>query len=341
MGKSLITALFFGAVLLPSLSAQATQPDYAAIRTAIYNNQIEPGYAHFAERAHVLEYETTVHCKNIHEAPDMLAIRTAFHDAMDAWQAVQHFRHGAVAMDDRHARLQFWPDKRGVTERHLRKLLAEPASPGLAQGIAGASVALQGFPALERLLFDDAPLSQHLVGGEKAVRCRVAEAITHNIAGIAAVLKAESGGTDGDAKIDIANTVNDLVTALEFIQSVKLKQPAGTKRPRPLQLENWLSGRSLKNVEVNIRALRELYKLLYADAPDDDPQHKLILDQFDEAEDAIRAMGENGKVLLSEELGPVRFRALAGTLASLRELIAESLPETLQVNLGFNNLDGD
>jgi predicted lipoprotein len=52
-------------------------------------------------------------------------------------------------------------------------------------------------------------------------------------------------------------------------------------------------------------------------------------------------MGENGAVLLTEELGPVRFRALAGTMETLRDLIADTMPGALQVNLGFNSLDGD
>jgi len=268
-------------------------------------------------------------------------VRTAFHDAMDAWQMAQHIRHGAVALDDRHARLQFWPDKRGITERHMRKLLADPVPADFMDDLPRASVAIQGFPALERLLFGDAPLSQHIQPGEKAVRCTVAVAIAHNIAEIAAALKLESATLPADAKNDIRDTVNDLVTGLEFVQSLKLKLPAGKERPRPRLLENWRSVRSLKNVEINIRALRNLYEVLAVTIPDEDRQHSLIRNQFDAAEDAVRAMGENGKELLDVELGPVRFRALAGTLETIRDLVAEMLPGRLGVDLGFNSLDGD
>lgn len=329
------------AIVLAAQPAVAAAPDYAALRTVIHENQIEPGYARFAEKAHALEYETRGHCKYTGEDPDMVSVRTAFHDAMDAWQAVQHIRHGAIAGNDRHARVQFWPDKRGITERHMRKLLAEPESASLPDEIAGTSVALQGFPALERLMFGDTILSQHVAPGEKANRCRLAEAISLNIAAIAAEVKAETKTPDGDPKAKIANTLNDLVTGLEFVQSLKLKLPAGTAKPRPTLLENWRSGRSLRNVEINIRALRELYKALAAGISEDNPEHKLILDQFDAAEDSVRGMGENGAVLLTEELGPVRFRALAGTMETLRDLIADTMPGALQVNLGFNSLDGD
>lgn len=341
MRHPLVLAFATAACIQLSLAAAADPPDYKALQSAIYDHQIGPGYALFADKAHILDYETIRHCKNTGDAPDMLAVRSKFHEALDAWQAIQHIRHGAVAENDRHARLQFWPDKRGITERHMRKILAEPASDTLKDDIAASSVATQGFPALERLLFSDIALSRRTAPGEKAVRCRIAEAITHNIAAIAHELKASGQPANADPKAGVADILSDLVTGLEFIQSLKLKLPADKEHPRAHLFENWRSGRSLRNVEINIRALRELYKRLAIDAGDDDPRHQLILDQFQQAEDNVRAMGENGKILLSEDKGPVRIRALAGTLESLRDQIAGTMPDRLKVNFGFNSLDGD
>ncbi len=341
MRHPLVLAIAAAACIHLPLAAAADAPDYKALQSVIYDDQISPGYALFADKAHILDYETIRHCKNTGDAPDMLAVRTKFHDALDAWQAVQHIRHGAVGENDRHARLQFWPDKRGITERHMRKILAEPESETLKDHIAASSVATQGFPALERLLFGDIALSQHMAPGEKAVRCRIAEAITHNIAAIAYELKASGQPENVDPKAEVAAILGDLVTGLEFIQSLKLKLPADKEHPRAHLFENWRSGRSLRNVEINIRALRELYKHLAVDAGDDDPRHRLILDQFQQAEASVRAMGESGKVLLSKDKGPVRIRALAGTLESLRDMIAQTMPDRLKVNLGFNSLDGD
>lgn len=338
MRKRFLTAVVLA---LSAATPAAAAPDYASLQKTLYDEYIQPDYNNLAQKTHALEYKTVGHCKYVGESPDMLAVRTAFHDAMDAWQMAQHIRHGAVATDDRHARLQFWPDKRGITERHMRKLLAEPVAADFKDDLSRASVAIQGFPALERLMFGDVTLSQHVQPGEQAVRCTVAVAIAHNIAAIAATLKSENATPPADAKADIRDTVNDLVTGLEFVQSLKLKLPAGKERARPHLLENWRSLRSLKNVEINIRALRGLYEVLAAGLADDNPQHRLIRDQFDAAEDAIRAMGENGKELLGEELGPVRFRALSGTLETIRDLIAETLPGHLGVDLGFNSLDGD
>lgn len=338
MDKRLLIAITVSVLAILALPALAA-PDYAQLRESVENDHIRPGYAHFAEKAKGLDYAIRGHCKNTGENPDRLAVQTAFHDALDAWQAVQHIRHGAVAEEDRHARLQFWPDRRGIAERHMRKLLAEPLSDTLMDDIATTSVALQGFPALERLLFGSRPLSQHAIEPEKAARCPVALAIAHNIAEIASALAAETRSADGKAYV--TDAVNDLVVGIEFIQALKLKLPAGARKPRPFLLENWRSARSLRNVEINIRALREFYKSLAAGLPGSDERTSIILDAFEAAEDAIRAMGGNGKVLLSEDGGPGRFRTLAAILEQLRNTIGKSIPEQLGITLGFNSLDGD
>ncbi|MBO6949899.1 MAG: imelysin family protein [Rhodospirillales bacterium] len=340
MDKRILTTLAVSALIALPLPAYAQAPDYAALRDAALSDHIKPGYAHFDEKAKGLDYKIKGHCKNVGEAPDKLAAQDAFHGALDAWQAVQHIRHGAVAENDRHSRLQFWPDQRGITERHMRKILAEPVDATITDNFADASVALQGFPALERLLFDDAPLSQHLIDGEKTSRCVLAQAIAHNIASIAAELK-NAGPRPGDAKTFVTDTVNDLVVGIEFIQSLKLKLPAGARKPRPFLLENWRAKRSLRNIEINIRALRELYKLLAADLVDSDEKIAQILDAFEKVEDDVRALGENAKIVLEEEDGPKRLRALSARIEQLRDGIVATLPKSLGVRLGFNSLDGD
>lgn len=338
MDKRLLIAITVSVLAILALPALAA-PDYAGIRESIEADHIRPGYTHFAEKAKVLDYEIKRHCRNTGEDPTRLAAQAAFHGALDAWQAVQHIRSGPIAEKDRHARLQFWPDQRGIAERHMRKLLAEPLSETLMDDIATTSVALQGFPALEHLLFGSQPLSQHVIAPEKAARCPVAVAISHNIAGIADTLAAATRQVDG--KTYVSDAVNDLVVGLDFIQALKLKLPAGARKPRPFLLENWRSQRSLGNIEINIRALRELYKLLAKGLSGDDENAAAILDGFEKAEEEIRAMGRNGKVLLSEDGGPEKMRALASTLEALRRAIGTSMPAGLGITLGFNSLDGD
>lgn len=338
MDKRLLIALAASILAILALPALAA-PDYAGIRNSIETGHVQPGYTHFAEKAVGLDRAVRGHCKNTGEAPDRLAAQTAFHDALDAWQAVQHIRSGAIAEQDRHARLQFWPDQRGIAERHMRKLLAEPLSETLMDDIATTSVALQGFPALERLLFGSQPLSQQVIAPEKAARCPVAVAISHNIAEIAGALAAATRPVDD--KTYVTDAVNDLVVGIEFIQALKLKLPAGARKPRPFLLENWRSQRSLRNVEINLRALRELYKLMAENLPGGGARVDEILTGFEDIRREISALGENGKAALNEDGSPKQFKTLAASLENLRSAIGKSMPDVLGITLGFNSLDGD
>ena len=83
-------------------------------------------------------------------------------------------------------RLYFWPDPRNATARQLGELLAgrDPAAL-TAEGFVRASAAVQGLPAVERLLFDEGAAAAFRRGGDVGRRrCEVLEAITRNVAGI-------------------------------------------------------------------------------------------------------------------------------------------------------------
>src|SRR3546814_21005019 len=101
---------------------------------------------------------------------------------MDAWTAVQHLRFGPSLLFLRYDRIEFWPDKRGVVRRHLSQLLSEQDAEALqTRTFANGSVAVPGFPALERLLFardDDTwamPLGCDVVRAIGSEQARVGE----------------------------------------------------------------------------------------------------------------------------------------------------------------------
>lgn len=335
----LFTALLLVAVLLPAPPAWAA-PRHVAIAEAARTAHIKPGYEKLAMAADTLFTSIAANCGKADVAP----MQQAFHAAMDAWQGVQHIRHGLVAMENRHDRLQFWPDKRGIAGRHLRTLLIDGMPESLTpQEFATLSIGVQGFPALERLLFESPPMSSALSQGESLLRCDVAAAIALNIKSIATELDAAENVpiAKAVAEAEVRALFTDLVTGLEVVQGLKLRLPAGEKSARPHLAENWRSARSLRNVDINLHALRALYQILYADGDPDDDVHKLILFQFDDAFRNVKQMGESADVVLGTDRGPVQFRALAGTIQGIREMMIEELTVSLKVSLGFNSLDGD
>src|SRR3546814_15047315 len=91
-------------------------------------------------------------------------------------------RFGPSLLFLRYDRIEFWPDKRGVVRRHLSQLLSGQDAEALQpRTFANGSVAVQGFPALERLLFDSDDDTWAMPFG-----CDVVRAIGTNLKSIAA-----------------------------------------------------------------------------------------------------------------------------------------------------------
>src|SRR3546814_4200550 len=71
----------------------------------------------------------------------------------------EFLRFGPLVAANRYERIYFWPDPRGITLRQVQGLLgqADGSMPDAA-GLATQSVALQGLPALEYVLYGKAGL---------------------------------------------------------------------------------------------------------------------------------------------------------------------------------------
>ena len=127
---------------------------YRRLNESFVQRHVLPRYARLAETTAALEAAAQRFC----EAPGPVpgeALRGAYHAAADAWQGVQHVQAGPISARLRADRIAFWPDPRNATGRQLADLLAGPDPATLtAEGFVRASAAVQGFPAVEHLLFD-------------------------------------------------------------------------------------------------------------------------------------------------------------------------------------------
>lgn len=336
--NKLAAALLIALPFLPTTVAADT--DYAAAVTRIVETHAKPAYQRLAASAAKLADILAGSCG---EPNGDAAGRTAFHEAVDAWQAIQHIRGGPAADADRHSRIMFWPDERAVGSRQLNRFLASADS--TLKDISGGSVALQGFPALERLIYGKTPLGNEPLKGETLGRCAVATAIGRNIAAVAKELEDAINTPQPfgvDPKTAVKTLFSDLVTSLQVVYQLKLRAPAGEEgKTKPRLAENWRSSRALRNVQLNLVAMKEFYAGLYGPGGGDDPQHRLILDQFDVALNTAQGLGKSVGTVLKQENGRLQIRALASTVDDIRGLIAVKLTERLDVNLGFNALDGD
>ena len=115
---------------------------------------------------------------------------------MQAWSLVEPIRFGPVAEQHRYERIFYWPDPKGLGARQVREALGkEDATVTEAASLSAKSVALQGLPALEYLLYGDDAGTLAKGGGEATFRCRFAETIAGNVAGMAKDIAA--GWQDG------------------------------------------------------------------------------------------------------------------------------------------------
>jgi uncharacterized protein len=284
----------------------------------------------------------------------------AFRNAMDGWMLVQHLRIGPSQLDAREFRIEYWPDKRNRVDRQLAEAL-EQERPELLEpeGIAGTSVAIQGFPALERLLFVDpvtpgtygAALAASIGANLAAIAEELATAWKPGSAFLDDLLKPGSSETAyADASQVAGHFLTALATQLEFVAQRKLMGPLGesAETARPRLAESWRSRRSLRNAWINALALNDVF------GAGSQTRFAAALQEAG-AETAAQEIGGRiiaaGEVLsgmpddLYDHVGEPEFREKVGDAAAwlddARRLLVRDGAPALGLNLGFNSLDGD
>ena len=343
---AVLTALLLTGILAATARAAADTIDYGAINTAIVKDHLLPRYHAFTEKTAALVDATGKLCP-APEPSALAAARDAFHGALDAWQEVEHLRQGPAAADT-HIRVKFWPDRKSLVDKHLARLMANKNGDILKpDSFAHVSIAVQGFPALERPLFaKDAPASLK-TGDGPVTPCGVVRAIAVNLHAIAADLEArwtKDPAAGRPAKRVTTDLFNDLATGLGAVAELKLGAPLGSVgKTRPHRAENWMSGRALRNVVHNLTALQDLYdglataKGAHIGKGEDD----LIRHQFAHLIKTTRDLGPSITAVLKAEKGPLRIKVLKSDIQDLHELVVINVSEALDLVLGFNSLDGD
>ncbi len=357
------------AVLL-AMPASAAQDDATMRRLieATVTHHIVPRYERLAGATAALDRAATAFCAD-RTAPGLDRVRAAFGDASDAWQAIQHIRFGPAELFMRAKRLSFWPDPRNVAGRQLEEFLAARDRAALTlEAFARASIAVQGFPALERLLFDSDAGDILAPGDATAFRCDVVRAIAVNVATMAAEMQRDwVGGKGAWAKILVRadgsygsryqapkDVVTDLLKALdlavEMVADHKLARPLGAsaEAARPHLAEAWRSKRSLDNIRTNLATAAALYegergwgmsgfvREAAGDAALDDLLRRAFAQTRDSA-DAIRLPLEEA---VADPAARPAVERLQREARALKALIVQKLAPALGAPVGFNALDG-
>ena len=349
-----LAVLFSALWLLPVADAHA---DVSKVLVEdLVDGNVIPAYRVFEEKTAALSQAVETAC-----ARDELATETvkdAFAQAWIAWAGARHVVKGPVTYFDRQFRIEFWPDGRNRITRGLAELREAGGQPEIAAAVVG----VQGFPALERLIYE----------GEGASDCFIAKPIARNLHNIAAEILTE--WTTGDrpfrkamvepgSGVGVYFTNSETLTALltgavsslEGVLRLRLKRPLGeeTGHVRPQWAEAWRSELSMDLIRADLAAVADFYhggaeeggEPRGLDAALRESGETDLADLMTKAFDQTRETADKiGKPLSAAVADPAirpTLDELITQVSALKALILQKVGPALGIAGGFNAMDGD
>lgn len=337
-------------------------PDYTPWLIKTAQGPILGGYKAFQSSAARLEQSVQGFCA----APDAATldqVKAGFVDTLAQWQRVQWVSYGPVEAFHRGQRMQFWPDKKNAGDRQMLALIKDRKADALeAHRIPFASVAVQGLPALEMLLFADSQADKLLSSpDETAFRCQLLAGIANNLNRVGGELVTEwekpGGSLDILGKIKDGSTpytddrqaasqmFNALHGELSAIAEVKLSYAMGAnaEEARPSRAESWRAKQSASNIRHNLEALREAFIattpiLVSLGKPE---QADKLLKATDEALASLGQLKAPLEVEMTTAEGWKRLAALKTKVKAVAQILETDIANSLELQVGFNALDGD
>lgn len=342
-------------------------PDaYARLNAAMLNQHVLPRYERLAAATARQTRTAREFCMESGSA-GLADVRGTYHHTMDAWMDVQHIRFGPVQLYMRAYRLYFWPEARGKVGDAVETLLAKDDPGALAAArLADASVAIQGLPAIEYLLYTDDSLPG--TGAMASLHCSLLMGISSNMQSIAAQIVADWRGGDvnfrrlflnpgpdndyyqshRDTALALFKSFHD---ALALIADVKLKPVVGEsiETARPALAESRSSGRALRNIVLNLEALQALYlgegeaglSTLVKQYGTDKELDPLMRKAFRMTIEAANAIDAPLTEAVADEERYRQAETLSTRVIALKQLVKSRVAPALDLAVGFNALDGD
>ncbi|MCK0195522.1 imelysin family protein [Ancylobacter sp. 6x-1] len=292
-------------------------------------------------------------------AEGVASLREAFGTASDAWVAVEFVSYGQIVLQLRADRFNLFPERRNAVQRALAELLADTNDDRLStERFPRLSAAVQGLPALERLLYDDAAEAALVSGPEAAHRCAVGRAIAANLDDIAAGIRAGWGDRNSgllgqlmagkedavffpDPNALLSQMVTDLAGAYQRVVDQRLLVVMGKSQDeaKPLLSDRRRSGRSKATIVAETASAEALATALAAGL---DAKSQAVVDKAVKAgTDAVQHLPDDIGAAAQDSKGRKQITAAIAALKAAQATVAEPLASGLGVPLGFNALDGD
>ena len=364
--KTLISLSATAALLVLACPSHArAEADQAAIAQSSLTKVIRPGYAALRDAADALNAKIEALCQTPSEA-SLEEAKAAFAATVEAWSKVEIFRFGPIAEQHRYERLFYWPDPKGLGLKQLQEIMAKrDQAATVPEELAAKSVALQGLPALEYLLYGDDAESLTEPGdieSPSAFRCSFAAAVATNIDRIASAVvegwregsayeKSFLGPAPEDPRYQTPKEVTlelfkAFTSGIELVRDQKLGKPLGESagKAKPKLAAFWRSGLTFVNAAGNLEGVRGLF----ADggfapivASESAGVEDSILFDLGHAINVLRDMKEPAEQVFREEPSRAALEALRVSLKSARDTASDLISRGAGLSFGFNAMDGD
>ncbi|BFM16189.1 imelysin family protein [Maricurvus nonylphenolicus] len=323
----------------------------------VTEQQIIPGYQTFASNTQHLANSLSLYCSENLQQEQFKQAKQQWRNTMDSWQSIQAIQFGPIQENNLGWELQFWPDKKNLIAKKNKGLLLEDSELS-DERLQKASVVVRGLPSLEFLLFDPKALSY----GDQQRRCDLMQGIAKHLVNVTHKLHQQwqtehaqllmNPGTENplypEDKQAIAVVLDSFLSSVEVIKDRKLGQALGLKARKqhinPYLLESWRSQHSLENIRHNISAVKTLMETGgFSAYLNSQGQQALNLKITQSLETVYTDLHKTDKTLFINlgEGEAEQWQAVVKQLGPLIQLLKHDLPAALNIQLGFNNNDGD
>jgi len=353
------------AIALLAASAAALAPAYAAPVPADLGQRLASGYVapamqRWASATTALTTALTRYCPTPQPA-QASAVKAAFGETVKAWSGIAFLRFGPLVADNRYERIAFWPDPRNIVPRQLGTMVRAADAADLAPGgLYGRSVAVQGLPALEWLLYGDGEVLATPTGPTFAAACALSAAVAANLARIATDLTGAWGAeadfgkqfrTPGpqnnlyrSQQEVAAEALKALSTGLQFARDVHLAPVLGKAvgEARPRRAAFWRSDLTTAALAANLTAMRDfLVAGSFRYGADEAWIGEQTQAELARAANTVAAVAHPFETAAASDEGYRLLTLTALTLKNAKQLVDQDLAAYFGVTIGFNALDGD
>ncbi|WP_052742053.1 imelysin family protein [Kiloniella litopenaei] len=359
----LISPVFAGILIAgTAVNAWGQTPEinFKPIIRQTIEKAILPGYKNLADVANAQENHLAKLCEQPSEE-NLTKAQQAFRPLVGAWSGVEMYRIGPAIKNNRQEKLFFWPDRKSIGLRQVRKLIDTQDKTALTkETLQKKSVAVQGVLALEYVLFGKN--SEMLAtANPQSYRCNYGVSITRAIqttaqkiigdwsspSGYAAVML-ETGPTNPIYRSD-AEVIQDLLRiSSEMIQSTRDLKIQNTikespEKSKPKRAPFWRSNQTLHAYQNNLHAVEDLF--IKGGLAELTPRYaKSLSFELEQTNKFLRKLEQENiaweKLVKQKE----SHETLAFTLIPLEGahyIVSDLIPQKLGLSLGFNSLDGD